>query len=109
MSPRKLLTPRQAGRRIRLHDLDVFERVAERRSMAKAAADLGVAQPTVSEAIACLEDTYGVRLFDRSSQGGTLTVYGEALLKRSAVIFDEIKQSAMDIESIADPTVGNVR
>jgi DNA-binding transcriptional LysR family regulator len=48
-------------------------------------------------------------LFDRSSQGVSLTVYGEALLKRSAVIFDEIKQSAMEIDFLADPTVGQVR
>jgi DNA-binding transcriptional LysR family regulator len=109
MSTRKLLTTRQAARRIRLRDLDLFATVAEQRSMAKAAADLGVAQPTVSEAIADLEATYGVRLFDRSPQGVALTVYGEALLKRSAAIFDEIKQSAMDIEFLSDPTVGNVR
>ena len=66
MTTRKLLTARQAARRIRLRDLDVFARVAAQSSMAKAAADLGVAQPTVSEAIAGLEAAYGVRLFDRS-------------------------------------------
>ena len=77
--------------------------------MAKAAAELGVAQPTVSEVTANLEHAYDVRLFDRSARGVQLTVYGEALLKRSIAVFDEINQSAKDMQFLADPTVGEVR
>jgi DNA-binding transcriptional LysR family regulator len=77
--------------------------------MAKAAAELGVAQPTISEVIANLEHAYNVRLFDRSPRGVELTVYGEALLKRSVAVFDEINQSAKDMQFLADPTVGEVR
>jgi DNA-binding transcriptional LysR family regulator len=77
--------------------------------MAKAAAQLRVSQPTVSEVIAELEHTFGVRLLDRSAQGVEPTVYGEALLKRSTAAFDELKQSSRDIEYLADPTVGELR
>ena len=97
------------SRRLRLHDLFVFTTVAQHRSMAKAAAELGVAQPTVSEVITNLEHAYDVRLFDRSPRGVELTVYGEALLKRSIAVFDEINQSAKDMQFLADPTVGEVR
>src|SRR5262249_31804839 len=76
---------------------------------AKAAAELGVAQPTVSEVIAGLEHTYGVRLFDRSQRGVEPTLYGRALLKRSVAVFDEIKQSGRDIEVLSNPTGGGVR
>jgi DNA-binding transcriptional LysR family regulator len=109
MSGPRVLTDRQMSRRIRLHDLFVFLTVAQHQSMAKAAAELGVAQPTVSELIANLEHTYDVRLFDRSRRGVELTVYGEALLKRSVAVFDEINQSAKDMQFLADPTVGEVR
>ena len=77
--------------------------------MAKAAAALGVAQPSISEVISDLEHNYRVKLFDRSPRGVQLTAYGEALLKRSIVVFDEIRQSARDIEFLADPTVGQIR
>jgi DNA-binding transcriptional LysR family regulator len=97
------------GRRLRLRDLHVFLTVVQCGSMAKAAAELGVSQPTVSEVIADLEHTYGVRLFDRSPQGVATTIYGDALLKRSIAAFDELKQSSKDIEFLADPTTGEVR
>jgi DNA-binding transcriptional LysR family regulator len=99
----------QIGRRLRLRDLHVFFTVARCGSMARAAAELGVSQPTVSEVIADLEHTYAVRLFDRSPRGVAPTIYGDALLKRSIVVFDELKQSGRDIEFLADPTTGEVR
>jgi DNA-binding transcriptional LysR family regulator len=100
---------RQIGRRLKLRDLHVFQTIAECGSMAKAAQKLGVSQPTVSEVIADLEHTFGVRLLDRSSRGVELTIYGNALLKRSVGVFDELKQSSRDIDFLANPTVGEVR
>jgi DNA-binding transcriptional LysR family regulator len=109
MSRQKIDWQRQLGRRLRLRDLHVFSTVVDCGSMAKAAAELGVAQPTVSEVIADLEHTYGVRLFDRSPRGVEPTTYGRALLKRSVAVFDEIKQSGRDIEFLSNPTVGELR
>jgi DNA-binding transcriptional LysR family regulator len=97
------------GRRLGMRDLHVFVTVAQRGSMAKAAQQLNVTQPAVSKAIGDLEHTLGVRLFDRRPQGVEPTIYGRALLKRSNAVFDELKQSIMDIEFLADPTVGEVR
>jgi DNA-binding transcriptional LysR family regulator len=106
---RKIDWENQIGRRLRLRDLHVFFAVAQRGSMAKAAAQLRVSTPTVSQVIAELEHGLGVRLLDRSPQGVELTRYGQALLKRTAIIFDELKQTIKDIEYLADPTVGEVR
>jgi DNA-binding transcriptional LysR family regulator len=99
----------QLGRRLKLRDLHVFFTVADRGSMAKAAAHLEVTAPTVSEVIADLEHTLGVRLFDRGPQGVEPTIYGKALLRRGLVAFDELKQGIRDIEFLADPTVGELR
>src|SRR5205085_1744501 len=68
----------QIGRRLRLRDLHVLFAVVQFGSMAKAAAQLAVSQPVVSEAIADLEATIGVRLLDRSRRGATPTLYGQA-------------------------------
>ena len=77
--------------------------------MAKAAAGLGVSQPAVSEVIADLEHALGVRLLDRSPQGVEPTIYGNALLKRSTAVFDELKQSVRDMEHLADPATGEIK
>src|SRR5262245_52104447 len=100
---------RQIGRRLKLRHLHIFSEVVRSGSMAKAAAQLRVSQPTVSEVIAELEHTFGVRLLDRSPQGVEPTVYGNALLKRSIAAFDELKQSSRHIEYLADPTVVELR
>jgi DNA-binding transcriptional LysR family regulator len=99
----------QIGRRLRLRDLHVFFTVIQRGSMAKAAAQLGVSQPAVSEVIAGLEHTIGVRLFDRGPDGVAPTIYGHALLKRGSAAFDELRQGIKDIQFLADPTVGELR
>src|SRR6266550_6173907 len=106
---RKIDWESQIGRRLRLRDLHVFHTVVQHRSMAKAAVQLGVSQPAISEVIADLEHALGVRLLDRSPQGVEPTMYGNALLKRSIAVFDELKQSVRDIEQLADPTKGEIR
>jgi DNA-binding transcriptional LysR family regulator len=97
------------GRRLRMRDLHVFMAVVQARSMARAALQLGVSQPAVSEVIGSLEHALRVRLFDRKPQGVELTQYGEALLQRTRNAFDEFKQALRDIEGLADPTAGKVR
>jgi DNA-binding transcriptional LysR family regulator len=50
-----------------------------------------------------------VPLLDRTSQGVTPTVYGRALLARSTVVFNELRQGISEINSLADPAVGELR
>jgi len=97
------------GRRLRLRDLHVFSAVVQSGSMAKAAAHLRVTQPAVSKAVAELEAVLGVRLFDRSTRGVEPTIYGAALVRCGAAVFDDLKQGIKTIESLADPTSGDVR
>jgi len=99
----------QIGRRLKLRNLHVFSTVVQCGSMAKAAEQLGVSPPAVSEAIADLEHALGVQLVDRSAQGIEPTIYGDALLRRSVAVFDELKQSIRDIEFLSDPTTGELR
>jgi DNA-binding transcriptional LysR family regulator len=99
----------QIGRRLRLRDLHVFATVLQRGSMAKAAQQLGVSQPAVSEVISDLEHALGVRLLERSAKGVEPTIYGDALLKRSVAAFDELKQSVRDIAFLSNPTEGELR
>jgi DNA-binding transcriptional LysR family regulator len=97
------------GRRLRFRDLQVLFAVAQFGSMAKAAAQLGVTQPAVSDIVASLEHMFAVQLFDRRPHGVELTIYGRALLKRSQAAFDELRQGIRDIEYLSDPTAGELR
>jgi DNA-binding transcriptional LysR family regulator len=107
--PRKLDSDSQIGRRLKLRDLHLFFTVVQHGSMAKAASQLGISQPSVSEVIADLEHTLGARLFDRRPRGVEPTMYGHALLMRTRAVFDELRQGVKDIEFLADPTGGEVR
>src|SRR5215470_19592039 len=105
----KAISQSRVSRRLRFRDLEVLFAVVQFGSMAKAASELGVTQPAVSEVIAELEQTFAVRLFDRSPQGVVPTIYGRALHRRGLAAFDELKQGIRDIEFLADPTKGDVR
>jgi DNA-binding transcriptional LysR family regulator len=96
------------GRRIKLRDLHILQAAAEAGSMAKAATELAISQPAVSYAVAEMEHVLGVPLLDRTSQGVTPTAYGRALLERSVVVFNELRQGINEIEHLADPAVGAV-
>ncbi len=108
MPPVRMEWEGRLGRRLRLRELHMLSTVVRCGSMAKAARELAMSQPAVSEAIANLEDTFRVPLLDRSPRGVEPTIYADALLKRSVAVFDELKQSVRDIEFLADPTVGRL-
>jgi len=97
------------GRRLRIRDIHILSTVVQCGSMAKAAQQLAMTQPAVSGAIAGLEHVLRVRLLDRNPRGIRPTIYADALLRRASIVFDELKQSVREIESLADPTAGHVK
>jgi DNA-binding transcriptional LysR family regulator len=82
---------RHLGRHLKLRDLNVLMTVARCGSMGKAASQLAVSQPAVSKAIADIERTFRLRLFDRSPQGVEPTIYARALLDHGTAAFDELQ------------------
>jgi DNA-binding transcriptional LysR family regulator len=96
-------------RRLKLRDLRLLDAVAQRKSIARAAAQLNITPPAVSKAISELERTVGVRLLDRSRQGIEPTPHGRVLIDRARAIFDELHQGLNEIEYLSDPTAGEVR
>lgn len=63
----------------KLAHLRSFLYVSRHGSISKAAAELGVSQPTVTEHIQRLEEGYGRALFTRGPNGVELTIAGDAL------------------------------
>lgn len=78
--------------------LRYFEAIARLQNVTRAAAELHVAQPSLSVAIKKLEEELGVLLFTRvRNQPLKLTEEGHLLLKRSKRIFSEIERVEQEI------------
>ncbi|PHV71404.1 LysR family transcriptional regulator [Sporanaerobium hydrogeniformans] len=74
-----------------IRHLKIFITVAECGKMRKAAELLYISQPTVSQAIAELEQYYGVKLFERLAQKIYLTVSGKQLLSYARHIVEDFE------------------
>jgi DNA-binding transcriptional LysR family regulator len=97
------------GRRMKLHDLHVLMAVVQAGSMSKAALLLRTTQSAISRSIAELEQTFGVRLLDRTRRGVEPTEYGRVLLEGGTVVFDELRQAVKNVDFLTNPTAGEVR
>ncbi|MFE9352789.1 LysR family transcriptional regulator [Streptomyces olivaceoviridis] len=97
-------------------DLDLrlvryFTVVAEHLNFARAAAELHVAQPSLSRQIQRLEDALGVRLLERTPQGSRLTAAGAAFLPQAQTLLHTAHQAVLTARAAAPPrtvTIGYV-
>lgn len=72
-----------------------FTVVAEQGNFSRAAAELHVAQPSLSRQIQRLEHRLGVRLLDRTPQGALLTEAGKAFLPEAQALLRAARQAAL--------------
>jgi DNA-binding transcriptional LysR family regulator len=75
-------------------DFRFFLATSKAGSFSKAASQLGVTQPTISRRIESLEQSLGVRLFDRMPSGVTLTAQGQKILDTARYI----EEAVLDIQ-----------
>ncbi len=83
------------------HQLRYFHAVARARSFTRAAEELGIGQPALSQQIRTLEKGIGTPLFERLGRSVRLTAFGEALLEPTLGILQQV--------SIAENVVANLR
>ncbi|ALV05178.1 LysR family transcriptional regulator [Roseateles depolymerans] len=67
-----------------LQQLRTFTVIAREGSLARASAQLFLSQPAISAQLKALESELGVKLFDRTSKGMTLTFAGRDLLQEAS-------------------------
>ncbi|WP_312337683.1 LysR family transcriptional regulator [Anaerospora hongkongensis] len=103
-----------------LHQLRYVIQVAKYKHFSKAANDLCITQPTLSQQIVKLEGEIGIKLFDRKSRSVKLTTAGEEFIiyaKRALAEIDRLRQIMQEHTSLekghikigALPIIGNLR
>ncbi len=102
------ITPNALSHRLKLHQLQIFERVLALRSLSRAASELHLTQPTVTKAIHDLEAFFGATLFERSNRGVTPTELALVLGRRVHAIMAEVRYMADDIDAVLGGASGHV-
>ena len=77
----------------------VFCSVAKNKNITKAANELLISQPAITQTIKKLEEQIGYKLFYRNSKGVTLTTHGEILYKDIEDAVDKLNTCQSSLES----------
>lgn len=91
---------------MQLRHLRYFTTLARVRHFAKAAAECGVSQPTLSAGLSTLEHEFGRRLVERDRRFIGLTDHGEAMLPWAEQILGAVNGMAHAVSATAAPVTG---
>ena len=80
--------------------LEYFLAVCEELHFTKAAVQLGISQPTLSQQIRLLEERVGMPLFQRIGKRNYLTEAGQTLKEHALNIFHELEQAQSEINEL---------
>jgi len=90
-------------------EMKAFMAVAEHSSFAKAARQLGVSRPTLSETVKALEEKLGVRLLNRTTRSVAPTAVGERLLAELRPALQSFDAAVESINVFRDKPAGHLR
>lgn len=92
-----------------LSALQLFATLARHLNFRRAAGELGMSPPALSERVRDLEDRLGVRLFNRTTRSVALTEAGRQLLERVAPSLSEIGAALSELGGAAGSLAGTLR
>ncbi|MFA7586742.1 MAG: LysR family transcriptional regulator [Novosphingobium sp.] len=88
--------------------LRAFLKIADMRSISRAADSLGIAQPSLSQQLLRLEDEVGVKLFRRSARGVVVTEAGRVFQEHARQILRAEAQALEDVRQLDAAPGGHV-
>jgi DNA-binding transcriptional LysR family regulator len=94
---------------LELRDLSYFARVAAFGHVGRAAESLGLTQPALTKAIARLERELGARLLERRPKGVSVTVVGQAVLRRATQMQATMDDARREFASLTTGAAGHLR
>src|SRR5476649_1464617 len=102
-------SPRNGQTGTQFAQLTAFVAVAEHRSFTKAADHLGLSTPSLSQAIRSLEESFGVRLLNRTTRSVALTEAGDQLLSHLNPVLEGVDNAIDVINAYRDTPTGTIR
>src|ERR671935_399893 len=94
--------------RMELHQLSYFESVSRHLHFTRAAEELNVAQPSVSQQIRKLEDELGTPLFHRMKRRVALTEAGRTLLPHARAVLQRLEEARLEVQELSGLRKGEV-
>ncbi len=88
--------------------LSAFVKIVDTGSLTRAADNLHVAQPALSQQVAALEAHFGQRLLTRSKRGVVPTEAGLALYRHAQIILRQLSQAKTDVSQSTQTVAGAV-
>jgi DNA-binding transcriptional LysR family regulator len=92
-----------------LAETNAFVAVLEQRSFTKAAKQLGLSPPRVSDMVRSLEERLGVRLVERTTRSVAPTTAGERLIERLRPVLDDYQAALDSTTEFRDTPAGTLR
>lgn len=86
-----------------------FYEVAKLENVSKASKILLISQPAVSKTIKKLENSLGIKLFDRTTVGLNLTSEGKVLYEHLTTAFNHINDAELKLKTFSNINFGHIR
>jgi len=84
-----------------MHQLTYFESVSRHLHFTRAAQELNVAQPSVSQQIRKLEHELGAPLFNRMKRHVTLTEAGKTFLPHARAVLQRLEEARLEVQELS--------
>jgi DNA-binding transcriptional LysR family regulator len=84
-----------------MHQLTYFESVSRHLHFTRAAEELNVAQPSVSQQIRKLENELGAPLFHRMKRHVTLTEAGKTFLPHARAVLQRLEEARLEVQELS--------
>ena len=95
--------------RVKLRHYRLLVALARHRSVTRVAEALGISQPSVTRALADIEDVFGTPLFSRTGRGLEPTAAGEVVIARAGYAISESQALLKDLECVRAGQQGRLR
>ncbi|MBV8720073.1 MAG: LysR family transcriptional regulator [Chloroflexi bacterium] len=91
-----------------MHQLTYFESVSRHLHFTRAAQELNVAQPSVSQQIRKLEHELGAPLFNRMKRHVTLTEAGKTFLPHARAVLQRLEEARLEVQELSGMRKGTL-
>lgn len=97
------MASRHLDQRFRLHLLRAVDAIERKRSLMRAAAAVGVSQPSLTKSLRTVEDILRTPLFERHARGVRPTEAGMAVAQTARRILTELRQLDVELDRLTRP------